>query len=99
LPVNVLPNKDIAVGENIRTLAVSQRTSPLSLITIAILPLVHTVPLSHVLKPLANVTVAFGVFPNTIPMFHTVKPFTIVNIAVSPSVYSLATNFAILIVS
>jgi hypothetical protein len=99
LTVNILTYKNIPVRENIRALTMSKRTSPLSLITISILPLVHTVPLCHILKPLTDVTVTLCVLPNTITMFHTVEPFTIVNIKVRPCVNSFATNFTILIVS
>jgi len=58
----------IAVCKNIRSLTVSQRLMPLTLIPISILPLMNAVAMSHVFSPLAYKTVSTCIFPYSVAM-------------------------------
>ena len=67
-----------------------QAELPLTLVTIAVCPLVLTVSMSLVLVPLADVAVTSDALPDAIAVLNPIIPFSIVRIAVHPCVEPLA---------
>ena len=93
----VLTYVTVAIGKEIRAIALSQTGVPLALILVPIGKHVHAIPLSLRLDPLTDVTFSIATLPDTISMFDALQPFTVVHFAILPLVHTFTICFIVFI--
>ena len=95
LPIWVLSNIHVTVGEEIRSVPVSEAWLPLSFISISIKPDMHAISISFATLPLTDVRLPIGAFPNSISLFGTKYPLSIVDLTILPLIQSFPVCLAL----
>lgn len=85
----------VAIGEDIRALAVLQTVLPFALESISVLPLVNSVASRFRLAPLPDVRVTEDTFPDALALFKPESPFSFVDFSIGPCVDAFAVGFPV----
>lgn len=78
----VLTRIHISIGEEIRALPMFESVLPLTLILIAVLPLMSSVPHGLIVPPLAHIVIVVNSLPNTVACFAAVGEVAVVGFTI-----------------
>ena len=90
LPSLVLPSIDVAVGEDVSSLAVFEAVCPLAFIPVAVFPLMDPVAISLARSPLTDIRVAEDALPYALALLQPRTPLALVHFPVRPRVQPFA---------
>lgn len=93
--IQILPGVLVLVCEVVCTLTILERSRPLSLVLVAVCPLMYSISPDFVVTPLTHVRVIEEAFPDTEAVFAALDPFTVVRFSMVPSIMTFPVRLVV----